>query len=286
MDGILCPSGQTWIQAMTLRKLGCLPARVQARQPLLSGMRNFMARKAPPRLGRERIDPAPRMLGNDVLGDCTAAGIGNHIRATAALAGYQVAVDTDDAVRFYARSTGYVPGNPQTDQGGVEVDVLVTALRAGYVLADQTLFPLWGSVDAGDLNGIRNITAGLSAAYLGVRLAQADMWEDAAGSLAPVWDTVTPASHGDPTPGSAGGHCLLLWDYDGTADTDLVTLLTWGALQKATWRWLRSRLMEAHGLAWRQLLPNGMLAPTGQDWDALVASNEAYLAGVSSTTAR
>lgn len=266
---------------MTLRKLGCHPARMQVRQPMLSGMRAFMARKAPFRLHRERIDPAPHMLGNDMLGDCTAAGIGNHIRATAALGGYQIAVDTADAVRFYARSTGYVPGNPLTDRGGAEVDVLTTALRTGYALAEQTLFPLWGSVDGADLNGIRNITAGLSAAYLGVRLAVADMWEDDNGAPAPVWDTATPASHGDPTPGSAGGHCLLLWDYNGTADTDLITLLTWGSVQKATWRWLRSRIMEAHGLAWRQLLPNGVLAPTGQDWDALVASNESYLAGPS-----
>ncbi|GBR33992.1 hypothetical protein AA11826_1157 [Komagataeibacter oboediens DSM 11826] len=266
---------------MTLRKLGCHPARLQGPQPVLSGMRAFMARRAPPRLDRARIDPAPRMLGNDVLGNCTAAGIGNHIRATAALGGYQITVTTGDAVRFYASSTGYIPGNPLTDQGGAEVDVLTTALRSGYGLTDQTLFPLWGSVESGDLNGIRNITAGLSAAYLGVRLAMSDMWEDGNGSLAPVWDTITPASHGDPSPGSAGGHCLLLWDYAGTADADLVTLLTWGGMQKATWRWLRSRIMEAHGLAWRQLLPGGIHAPTGQDWDALIASNEAYLAGTS-----
>ncbi|MFS3135847.1 hypothetical protein ACLRDC_10780 [Gluconacetobacter sacchari] len=50
------------------------------------------ARRAPERLVRAAIDPAPLMLGNDRLGNCTAAGLGNHIRATAALAGYQVAV--------------------------------------------------------------------------------------------------------------------------------------------------------------------------------------------------
>lgn len=238
-----------------------------------------MARRAPTRLVRNQIDPAPLMLGNDMVGDCTAAGIGNHIRATAALGGYQIDVTVADALRFYARSTGYTPGNPATDNGGVEVDVLTTALRSGYALADQTLFPLWGSAQATDLNGIRNITAGLSAAYLGVRLAVADMWVDAAGALAPVWDTRTPAWQGDPTPGSAGGHCLLLWAYTGTDDTDIVTLLTWGTKQKATWRWLRSRLMEAHGLAWRQLLPLGALTPDGKDWDALTASNAAYLAG-------
>ncbi|WP_308721354.1 hypothetical protein [Komagataeibacter xylinus] len=264
---------------MMLRKLGCCPAQRRARQPMLTTMRGFMARRAPPCLIRDGIDPAPLMLGNDVLGDCTAAGIGNHIRATAALAGYQVAVDTPDAVRFYALSTGYVPGNPATDHGGVEVDVLTTAAQRGYALARQTLFPLWGTLEPADLNAVRNVTAGLSAAYLGVQLAVADMWTDAAGNPPPLWDTPAPAARGDPTPGSAGGHCLLLWDYTGTADTDVVTLLTWGTRQKATWRWVRSRLMEAHGLAWRQLLPAGTLSPTHQDWEALVSANEAYLAG-------
>ncbi|QBL92700.1 hypothetical protein KSAC_04540 [Komagataeibacter saccharivorans] len=262
-----------------IRRLGCHPARPRPGQPRLAAMRGFIARPAPPLLDRSRIDPRPAMLGNDTLGDCTAAGIGNHLHATAALAGFCIGVDTSDAVRFYARSTGYVQGDPATDGGGVEVDVLTTALRDGYALADQTLFPLWGSADPSDLNGVRNIAAGLSAAYLGVQLAQADMWEDEAGNLSPVWDTHGPPGHGDPTPGSAGGHCLLLWDYAGTDDTDLVTLLTWGTTQKATWRWVRSRIMEAHGLAWRQLHAPGSLYPVGDDWAALVAANDAYLAG-------
>ncbi|RFD18588.1 hypothetical protein DY926_15845 [Komagataeibacter melaceti] len=263
-----------------VRKLGCRPAEHRPGQPHLSSMRGFMARQAPARLDRSHIDPHPAMLGNDRIGDCTSAGIGNHLHATAALAGFDVAdITTDAAVRFYSLSTGYVPGKPATDNGGIEVDVLGYAQREGYALATQTLFPLWGSADPADLNGVRNIAAGLSAAYLGVQLADADMWQDQDGNLPPVWDTDSPAAHGDPTPGSAGGHCLLLWDYTGTADTDLVTLLTWGAKQKATWRWVRSRIMEAHGLAWRQLLPAGMLSPSGQDGEALVAANDAYLDG-------
>ncbi|WP_281650219.1 hypothetical protein [Novacetimonas hansenii] len=264
---------------MTNRKLGCRPAEHRPGQPSLSVMRGFCARQAPPRLIRDHIDPAPLMLGNDVLGDCTSAGIGNHVRATAALGGFQVDVTTAQAVTFYERSTGYVPGNPSTDNGGVEVDVLTDAMRYGYAVTNQTLFPLWGSADPSDLNGIRNIAAGLSAAYLGVQLAASDMWEDEAGALAPVWDTDAPAGHGDQTPGSAGGHCLLLWDYAGTADTDLVTLLTWGTTQRATWRWVRSRIMEAHALAWMQLMPATGLTPTGQDRDALIAANAAYLHG-------
>ncbi len=264
---------------MTKRFLGCRPAEHRPGQPHLSAMRGFCARGAPARLIRDHIDPHPGMLGNDRIGDCTSAGIGNHLHTTAALGGFDVAVTPDDAVRFYSRSTGYVPGNPNTDNGGVEVDVLTTAARDGYALETQALFPIWGSADPSDLNGIRNIAAGLSAAYLGVQLATADMWEDQDGNLPPVWDTDSPADHGDLTPGSAGGHCLLLWDYAGTDDTDLVTLLTWGSKQKATWRWVRSRIMEAHGLAWGQLHAPGGLYPAGDDWAALVAANEAYLRG-------
>ncbi|WP_231854161.1 hypothetical protein [Gluconacetobacter diazotrophicus] len=254
---------------MMARRLGCLPARARPGQPRLSSLR-MMARTAPPTLRRESIDPAPLMLGNDVLGDCTSAGIGNHLRATAALAGFQVAVETADAEAFYAASTGYVPGDPSTDRGGVEVDVLTVAGRDGYALADATFYPLWGSAAPDDLNGLRNIMAGLGAAYLGVQLALADQPEDG------VWDTTTP---GDQTPGSWGGHCLLAWAYDGTADDSRVSLLTWGGMRHATWRWVRSRIMECHGLAWRQLMPAGGLAPDGEDWDALVAANAAYLAG-------
>ena len=105
-------------------------------------MRGFMARQAPARLDRSHIDPAPLLLGNDVLGDCTSAGIGNHIRATSALGGFQTDITTAQAVAFYSLSTGYVPGNPGTDNGGVEVDVLTTALRDGYAVTNQTLFPL------------------------------------------------------------------------------------------------------------------------------------------------
>ncbi|MBX0346576.1 hypothetical protein K2X14_17300, partial [Acetobacter sp. TBRC 12305] len=108
---------------MTGRALGCLPAKVLPRQPRLGGL-NMMARQAPARLDRSHIDPGPLMFGNDTLGDCTAAGLLNHARAVAALGGYQIEADTGDAIRFYAESTGYVPGQPRTDQGGVEVDVL------------------------------------------------------------------------------------------------------------------------------------------------------------------
>lgn len=251
-----------------MRQLGCKPAETRVNQPRLSGLR-MMARKAPARLVRDHIDPAPLMLANDQIGDCTSVGIANHLRATAALAGYQIDVSTGDAIRFYSESTGYNPANPDSDQGGVEVDVLGIAGRDGYHLDHGAYYPLWGTIDPQDRNALALVVAGMGCAYLGVQLAVADQ---APG----VWDI---DRSGDNTPGSWGGHCLLLWDYTGLADEDEVTLLTWGTRQKATWRWVQSRIMEAHGLIWPQMvLPSG-LYPTGPDIDRLRADNSAFLAG-------
>ena len=121
------------------------------------------------------------------------------------------------------------------------------------------LVGLYATSDPGDLNALRMIATGAGSAYLGVDLALADQ-------NAGTWDTDTPASAGDATPGSWGGHCLLAWDWTGIEDTDTVRLVTWGTFQAATWRWVRSRLTEVHGLFWRQLgdIP-------GLDYDRLAA---------------
>ena len=91
----------------------------------------------------------------------------------------------------------------------------------------------------------------------------------------PIWDTDAPASAGDPTPGSWGGHCPIIWDYTGTADTDLVRLGTWGYWQKATWRWIRQRTQEAHAIAWRQLDAAGT---DGLDYERLMADAALFTA--------
>ncbi|MCE2580722.1 hypothetical protein LDL36_20185 [Komagataeibacter sp. FNDCR1] len=262
---------------MMLRKFGCKPPETRAGQPTMAVMRSFMARRAPSSLIRAHIDPGVLMLGNDTTNDCTSAGIGNHIRATAALNRFQVDVTTAQALTFYGRHTGFVPGNPATDTGAVEVDMLTAAARDGYDVTNQTLFPIWGSTDPHDRNGLCNIMADLTAPYFGVQFADADLYEDEAGQLPPVWDTRTPARYGDPTPNPRKGHCLLGWSYTGMADDDLVELLTWGGQQRATWRWLRSRVVEAHALAWRQLLAADSPLPLWEEWLNLVAANDNYL---------
>lgn len=256
-------------------KLGAKPAETRKGQPDLSGHKMF-ARIAPPRMIRSNVNFSPLLLANNVLGNCTSAGIGNTIRAVSALGGFQTNISDENAVSFYSQSTGYSPNVPGSDDGGVEVDVLANAARQGYPVENERLYPLWGSLDPQDQNGIRCVAQAFGTTYLGVKLAIADQ-----ANVGAVWDTNTPAEDGDPTPGSWGGHCLLAGaEWYGTQDTDIVLLTTWGTQQRATWRWVRSRIMEAHALAFRQLMPASGHFWTGDDWERLEADNAAYLSGV------
>ena len=249
-------------------KLGCLPAKILPNQPVLTNTR-MMARLPPARLIRDHIDPSPRMLANDTVGDCVSAGIGNALRATSALGGFQTDVTDDNALMFYEESAGY-RGTPETDNGAVETEVLSYALRHGYPTESGTYYPLWGSTDTGR-SSVALLMASLGVAYLGVRLATTDMDNVARYGA----DTVLMLDNG--IPGSAGGHCLLAWDYTGLGDNDTVTLLTWGMRIKATWSWIDSRIMESHGMVWPQLqMPQG-LYPTGAMLDDIRAANRKFL---------
>lgn len=249
-------------------KLGAHRPIFPANRPMLTDHK-ILLRQAPPKLIRDHTDPGARNDANSDLGDCTAEGIANEARAQAAIAGYTIEIPKVKTVGFYSQSTGYSPTVPNSDQGGVELLVLANAAQQGFDGGQQTrLFPLWGSIDQKDLNGIQLVSSAIGPPYLGVALALADQ----AGG---VWDTDTPANQGDPAPGSWGYHCLLgPWSYTGTEPTDVVELITWGMRQKATWRWLQSRITEAHAVMFRQLLKANVL---GVDYDRLAADNAAYL---------
>ena len=259
-------------------KLGRLPAPpdLLARAPSLRGHRMASA-PAPTRLDRSSVPFQPALDDNDVLGDCTAVGIANAARGQAALYGYELAIPTARVVSFYAASTGYDPtaplvnGENPTDRGGVEVEVLAYQATHGLRTGADLLVADWGMGETGDLNALRSVAAASTLPYLGVNLALADQ-------QAPIWDTVTPAAYGDPTPGSWGAHCLALWDYEGTDDLSLVRLATWGTLRQATWRWVRSRLEEWHALWFRQIVAARALAGSGIDMERLRAEQLAFSA--------
>ena len=86
--------------------------------------------------GKHTLPPAPRsvdwtakipswpMFSNDSLGDCTAAAAAHMIQCWTANTGHSFTPANAQVIAAYSATGHYIPGNPSTDQGAVELDVL------------------------------------------------------------------------------------------------------------------------------------------------------------------
>lgn len=254
-------------------KLGARRPKVIPHQPYFNRCSALIAPRAPLALPRHDVHPAYQMFDNDQIGDCSSAGIANTMISFSALSNTTPIITTNDAVNFYSLSTGYNPADPSTDQGGVLSEVLAYAVVNGYTAGYYKYFPLWGTLDPHDRNALGNGINMFGSVYCGFGLAQADYT-----TVGEVWDTETP---GDQTGWSWGGHCALLFAYEGLADTDIVYIATWGGLQKATWRWVHARIFESHVVAFRDLMPASGQTLIGQTWDELAAVTRQFQSCVS-----
>lgn len=197
-------------------------------------------------------------MGNDILGDCTIATAGHMEQVWTSLTRDEEVVIPDDAIiDFYAKSCGYVPGDPNTDQGGVASEVL----RYWYLNGlDGHGLAGFASIRPGNRASIRDAIYLFGGAYIGVQLplaAQSNNWD-----ISPD----TPLT-GDNARGSWGGHAIPLVAYD----QDSLTCITWGALKKMSWSWLDAYCDEAYALLSKDWINAAGTAPPGFDFSTLSA---------------
>lgn len=174
------------------------------------------------------------MLLNDKLGDCVAAG---------ALHGQQLidkagkGIDTsfvdNDALVMYEKVGGYVPGEPNTDQGAQLIDGLHywnnPGLGVGQYKNDAYAeFSLTGTQGIAML---QQVIADFGVAYLGLQVPQSAMQQFDAGQ---PW-TVVPRSPIE------GGHCVPGVDYDQGG----LWIVTWAARTYVTWPFVVKYFAEA-----------------------------------------
>ena len=172
------------------------------------------------------------MLGNDQYGDCTCAGMAHLFMANAAT--YKQPIPTFDV---NAVTSLYFQLSGGQDSGLVESDVLAYAHASG----------MWGNTIAGYAPGnvhnpdiLKVIIAEFRAAYLGVSMPAVAMTQFQDGQ---AWDL----TNGPADDQIEGGHCVTAIGYN----PEVVYVVTWGRVQKVTWRWL-ARYMEE---SWAVLTP-------------------------------
>jgi hypothetical protein len=198
------------------------------------------------------------VMGNDILGDCALAAPGHMIQCWTADSGTQVIIPDAEIIAAYSAVTGYVPGDPSTDNGSVMLDVLKywqqTGIGGHKIAAFATLDPghemqlkqaiyLFGGVDIG---------AALPLA------TQAQGFE---------WKLSISGDQGSVDPGSWGGHSVPIIGYDA----DGLIGISWGQRFRCSWDWWRTYTDESYAVLSQEDWADGVSgkAPSGVDFAAL-----------------
>lgn len=162
-------------------------------------------------------------MGNLDLGDCTCAGAGHLIQTWTANSGVQFIPPDSAILAAYEAVGGYVPGDPSTDNGANEIDLLnywrQTGIAGHKILA-------YASVNVSNEREIQQSIALFGGVYIGVAMPSA--WQDSKN-----WDVNKSwisklFGGGDWTPNSWGGHAIPLVGYDTTNGKSVYRVITWG----------------------------------------------------------
>ena len=238
-------------------KLGCKPARIDPRTLKMS---RLALPKPPTRQIWCSAISDWGMMGNDQLGDCVFAAMGHAIQVWSRATGKELTLSDAAIVGAYSKWAGYVPWDPSTDNGAVELDML--NLWRQQDLGGEKLI---GYADPSPANTLHVEQAVwlFGGLMIGLNLPITAQDQD-------TWDVV-PGNSTDADPGSWGGHAVHVIGYDNR----VLTFVTWGALKQMTWAFWQQYCSESHAL-----LSARWLAGAPQEYRFL-GDLQAELAGLS-----
>jgi hypothetical protein len=163
------------------------------------------------------------MDGNDTLGDCTIAALAHAVATYRGLVGKEKVMSKQAVIKLYLHLTGGV------DSGLSELDVL-NYWRQNKVSGDEIL--AFASIDPKNHTHVQQAIAIFGGVYLGFQVQQGCEQD---------FDARRPWT---PGPLTTDGHAVFAVAYD----QDLLTVLTWGNTQQATWAWWDECVDEAYAI--------------------------------------
>lgn len=237
-------------------KLGKHPARRDTRTLRLATYISKLA-PAPAAFDLTKKMTDIGMMLNDNLGDCTCAAVGHIIQQWTAENEDQVILQDSVIEKLYEAVGGYVPGEPNTDNGAVLLDVLnywtkntvATHKLGAYVAVDPKI-----------AEEVKNSVFYFGNVYVGVELPLSAQDQD-------VWSVPFTRTLGKGKPNSWGGHAIPIVAYD----EDTLTCITWGAFKKMTWDFFHTYCDEAFALLSPDWLAKDGRSPVGFNIDQLQA---------------
>jgi len=195
------------------------------------------------------------MFDNDELGDCTCAAVYHALQIWTSFA--NPPTDTEaavDAVLLYELACGYIPGDPNTDQGGIVQNVLGYWLQPGIptgpVGGQKQLLSAFVEIDQRDIANVKVAIQQGGLVYIGFLVP------GCFNVNAPIWD-VNP--HGDNN--IIAGHAVVIGGYNDT--TKLFDLISWGQKYHMSYAFFEKFVDEAYLLANKDWIEKTGLTPAG-----------------------
>ena len=195
------------------------------------------------------------MMQNDALGICTIAAAGHMIQAWTANVGNQVVLPDSEIIRGYMGACGYDPKDPNTDRGGIELDVLNYWRKVG--VGGRKIFA-FAKVNWMNRKYLKLAIDLFGGVYTGIALPITAQGQE-------VWSVPAYGPHGQGAPGTWGGHAVPLVDYGPGG----VTCITWGQKKTMSWKFVETYFEEAYAVLSTDWVDGTRTAPSGFAFDEL-----------------
>ncbi len=198
------------------------------------------------------------MMLNDTIGDCVPAACAHARQVWSFNAEPPMVTPSDaDIEKFYELVGGYVPGNPNTDNGCIEQVALMDWLNNPI---DDNRLAAFVEVDVGNMDDIKRAIWECGVVYIGLTVPSFMQNLEAPGS---VW---APNPRADNT--IIGGHAVIVVGWDARQN---LAIISWGARYTMTPSFWSGFVDEAYALANPAWIEKTGMSPAGLSLGALEA---------------
>jgi hypothetical protein len=194
------------------------------------------------------------MMKNDTVGDCAIAGPGHAILGWTQNTGTPVVVPDSQIVAAYSAVSGYNPATGVNDNGCNLVDVLNYWRQTGI---GGHKIDAYVALETGNKDHVKETLLVFGTVLIGVALP-------ISAQNQPSWVVAGPTWNPDCQPGSWGGHCVIVVEYDKGG----LTVVTWGQLMRMSWEFWDAYCDEAYAILSPDWLKAGK-SPAGIDMASL-----------------
>lgn len=154
---------------------------------------------------------------NNTLGCCTISGIGHAVQTWTLNVSTEITVPDSIILQYYENWDGYINGDPSTDQGGIELNVLKSFKKNGF---DGHKIEAFASVNPQNITEVKQAINLFGGLYIGMDVPNYIM-----NGIPSIWDINQTADNS-----IDGGHAVYVVGYDQT----YITFISWGSLYKMT----------------------------------------------------